>query len=143
MKKKILSLIFVLLFMLSLSVPSLAAIQASYYFSATDCRAYAKDDCEILIEFDIDATHTMLEVGASEVYIYEEQSDGSFDVVYTFTSDEYYSQMMDTNSAFGEGEVSYYGIPGLQYYALCALYARDADGAEGRYYTTIMVTCRN
>ena len=144
MKKRLLALVCALLMVLGLpGAASAATPRASYYFSATDVRAYAPGNCQILIEFDIDATHTMLEVGAARVYIYGQQSDGSYDIVYTFdcTKEVYYDDMIDTNSMFGTGEVTYYGMPGVNYYAKCALYARDSNGSETRYYNTLVVTC--
>ena len=144
MKKRLTALVCALLMVLSLpGVASAATPRASYYFSYTDVRAYAKENCEILIEFDINATHGMLEVGAKRVYIYEQQSDGGYEIVHTFyyTDEGYYDLMMDTNTAFGAGEVSYYGTPGVNYYAKCALYARDSSGSETMYFNTLIVTC--
>lgn len=145
MKKRLISLLCALLMILSLPGVAFAATpRASYYFSYTDVRAYAKENCEILVEFDIDATHTMLEVGAKRVYIFEQQSDGSYEIVHTFyyTDEGYYDLMMDTNSMFGTGEVSYYGTPGVNYYAKCALYARDSSGGQTLYFNTLIVTCK-
>lgn len=143
MKKRITSLICALLMLVS--VPGLAsasAPRASDYFSCTDVRAYAESGGKILIEFDINATHTMLEVGAKRVYIYEQQSDGSYVNVYTFNSESayFYSAMIDTNSAFGEGDLTYQGTAGKNYYATCALYARDSTGSQTLYQNTNVVT---
>lgn len=144
MKKRLIALACVLLMVLGLPGMACAATpRASDYFGATAVYAWALDDREILIEFDINATHTMLEVGATQVYIFEQQSDGSYDIVYTFDYRDagYYGCMMDTNSMFGTGEVSYYGTPGVNYYAKCALYARDRTGGQTLYFNTLIVTC--
>lgn len=142
MKKKIITIVCAVLFVVNLCgiAAASATTQASDYFSFTDVRAYAKGNGKILIEFDINATHIMEEVGAERVYIYEQQSDGKYTNVYTFRSDDYYSDMMDTNSAFGNGEVIYQGISGRKYFATVALYAKDSEGSETRYYDTYVVT---
>ena len=146
MKKRFLSLLCAFLFVIGGSTPSCAydssSTYGSSYFGSTDVRAYAEGNGTILVEFDINATHTMLEVGATYIYIYEQQSDGSYQIVHTFKSTEHYSEMMNTNSAFFEGDVYYYnGTPGVNYFATCFFYARDAYGSESRPYNTILVTC--
>ena len=142
MKKRMISLACV--FLLMINVYSAAAVgattRASDYFGSTAVYATALGGGKVLVEFDINATHTMLEVGATDVYIYEQQSNGDYENVYTFTSDEYYSDMMDTNSAFGNGEVTYQGISGRKYFATVAVYARDSQGSETRYYDTYVIT---
>mgnify|MGYP007087038226 CR=1 FL=1 len=142
MKKRMISLACAFLLMINVCGAAAAGItpRASDYFSCTAVYATAMGGGKVLVEFDIDATHTMLEVGATDVYIYEQQSNGDYENVYTFTSDEYYSDMMDTNSAFGNGEVTYQGISGRKYFATVAVYARDSKGSETRYYDTYVVT---
>ena len=144
MKKRIIPIICLFLFSVNTFgiISASAASRASSYFWCTDVRAYAVGEGKVLVEFDIDATHIMEEVGAKRVYIFEQQSDGDYSIVYTFYSDDYYSSMMDTNSAFGNGEVTYQGKPGVNYYAKCALYAKDSDGSETRYYNTQIVTAK-
>lgn len=142
MKKRILSLLCAMLVILSLPGVAFAAEvnpRASYYFSCTDVRAYAEPGSKILIEIDVDATHTMQEVGASYVYIYERQSDGSYDVVYTYTK-EAYPSLIWRNSSCAYVDVTYQGTAGKKYYALVGCYARDSSGAETRYYETYVVT---
>lgn len=143
MRRRIISLCCALMMLASVcsaAAASEAETRASNYFSFTDVRAYAEGGGEILIEIDINATHTMLEVGASDVYIYEQQSSGSYKNVFTFTSDDYYDDMIETNTPFANLDLYYQGKSGVSYYAKCALYARDSEGAEVRYYNTWAVT---
>lgn len=140
MKKRIVPIICAVLLMLNLCGVANAVTRASDYFGCTAVYTTAIGNGEILVEFEIDATHIMEEVGAKRIYIFEEQSNGSYSIVYTFYSDDYYSSMMNTNSAFGDGGVTYQGKPGVNYYAKCALYAKDSDGSETRYYNTLIVT---
>ena len=144
MKKRLLSLFFALLMLVSLSTVVYASngnARASAYFGATDVRAYAKSGGRILFEVDIDATHTMQEVGASEIYVYEQQDDGSWDNVYTFTMDEH-SYLLETNSIGACVDATYQGTVGKDYFATVACYARDSSGAERLYCDTPVVTAK-
>lgn len=142
MKKKIGALLCALLLGLTLPITAYAterAIQASDYFSATDVRAYAEGGGRILIEVDVETTHTMLKVGASEVYIYEEQPSGAYEIVRTFTMQDNPS-MVCSNCAGACIDVYYDGIPAQGYYALVGCYAQDANGSETLYFATNTVT---
>lgn len=144
MKKRLLSLLCAVMLLVSLSVVACAAeigTRASAYFGATDVRAYAESGGKVLFEIDIDATHTMQEVGASSVYVYEQQSDSSWDNVYTFTM-ESHPELIWTNSSCAYVDAVYNGTVGKKYYAVVACYARDADGAEWIYDETPVVTAK-
>lgn len=142
MKKRLLSLVFAMLLLVSLSTAANAVnARASDYFGATSVRAYAKSGGKILFEVDIDATHTMQEVGASEIYVYEQQDDGSWDNVYTFTMDEH-SYLIETNSMSACVDATYQGTVGKNYYAAVACYAKDSNGYECLYDDTPVVTAK-
>ena len=140
MKKRVPVLIFIVILLVSISTTAHA--RASEYFGCTAVYATALDDGEVLIEYDIDPTHTMLECGARVIWIYEEQSNGKFEDVFTYHMDDY-PEMIQHNSIIGDGEVTYQGTPGLQYYALVGVYAKDANGSETMYFYTNVVTARN
>ena len=140
MKKRVPVLIFIVILLVSISTTAHA--RASEYFGCTAVYATALDDGEVLIEYDIDPTHTMLECGAKIVYIFEEQSDGDFEVVFSYHMDDY-PEMIQHNTIIGDGEVTYQGTPGLQYYALVGVYAKDSSGSETIYFYTNVVTARN
>ena len=142
MKKRFVSLLFALLLLFSLSTASYAVdARASDYFGYTSVRAYAKSGGKILFEIDVEATHTMQELGASEVYVYEEQDDGSWDNVYTFTMDEH-SYLIETNTAGAYVDATYQGTVGKNYFGTVVCYARDSAGAEGLYFDTPVVTAK-
>lgn len=143
MKRKIISAILTLAFALNLAGTA-AAVEprASYYFSYTDVYATAVSDSQIVIDIEINATHTMQKVGATDVYIYEQQSDGDYEIVYTYTSDDY-SDLMWSNDAFYFGAVTYQGTEGVKYYAICTLYCKDSSGSEIMHMTTNIVTATN
>lgn len=140
MRKRIVALVSILLLIVSLT--SFASARASEYFSYTSVYATALDGGEILIEYDIDPTHTMLECGAKIVYIYEQQSNGKYKVVCTYRMEDY-PDMIQHDTIIGDGEVTYQGTPGRKYYALVGLYAKDSYGSETIYFETYVVTARN
>lgn len=142
MKKRFWSLLLALLLLFSLSTFAHAVdARASDYFGYTSVRAYAKSGGKILFEVDINATHTMQEVGASEIYVYEQQDDGSWDNVYTFTMDEH-AYLIETNSIGACVDATYQGAVGKKYFATVACYARDSEGAEWLYDETPTVTAK-
>ena len=142
MKKRFFSLLFALLLLFSLSTASYAVeARASDYFGYTSVRAYAKSGGKILFEVDINATHTMQEVGASEIYVYEQQDDGSWDNVYTFTMDEH-AYLIETNSIGACVDATYQGTVGKNYFATVACYAKDSSGYEVLMFDTPEVTAK-
>lgn len=143
MKKRMISALCAFVFLLSLSDTAMAVEpRASDYFWATEVYATAQSGGNVLIEIEINATHTMTKVGATDVYIYEQQSDGDYDIVYTYTSDDY-SGLMWTNNAFYMGSVTYEGDVGTKYYAKCTLYAKDSSGSEIMHVNSNIVTARD
>jgi len=139
MKRRLISLLCILSLLCTLTVPALAAENASYYFGCTDVRAYATGGGEVLFEIDIDATHTMQEVGADVVFVYEQQSDGEYEVVATIEREDN-DYMTVENSWFASIDVRYQGTPGTKYFAYIGCYARDANGSETLYFDTNIVT---
>lgn len=142
MKRRLLSLLCAVILLVSLSTAAYASnARASAYFGATSVRAYAKSGGKILFEVDINATHTMQEVGASEIYVYEQQDDGSWDNVYTFNMDDH-PYLIETNSIGACVDATYQGTVGKNYFATVACYARDSAGAERLYCDTYDVTAK-
>ena len=142
MKKRILSLLCAVCVLLSMPGVAFAAEitpRASDYFGRTDVRAYAEGGGEILIEIDVDATHMMQEVGAEYVYIYEQQSNGRYEPVYTFSKYED-SSLVEYNSYFGYVDVTYQGTSGTKYFAYVGCYAKGRNGSETLYFQTNVVT---
>ena len=140
MKKKTIAIFFAILLITSIS--GFAAARASEYFSCTAVYATALDDGEVLIEYDIDPTHRMLECGAKMIYIYEGYNNKNFKVVDSFHMDDY-PDMIQHDTIIGDGEVTYPGTPGKKYHALVALYAKDQYGSEIISFYTNVVTARN
>lgn len=146
MKRKAVSILSLALFLaslLSLAAPcSAAQTRSSDYFFATDVWITAQEGGKILVEFDVNATCPMLEVGVKTFYIYEQQSSGNYKLVKTFSRYDT-PGLINTNSFFADGEVTYQGTPGVKYYATAAFYAKDSAGSETLCFDTKVVTARN
>lgn len=140
MKKRVPVLIFIVILLVSISTTAHA--RASEYFGCTAVYATALDDGEVLIEYDIDPTHTMLECGARVIWIYEGQNNSGYEIVRTYRMEDY-PDMIQHDTIIGDGEVTYSGTPGKDYYALVGVYAKDQYGSETIYFETNVVTARN
>ena len=125
---------------LTLLVPmACAAENASDYFAGTDAVAYAEADGKIYIEGDCCGTDIMDEIGIKTITIYEQQSDGYYDDVYTYTRYNT-SGMISYNNYEHFKSVTYQGIVGKKYYARIAFYAEDSEGNETLYHNSNIVT---
>ena len=139
MKKRILSAVCVFLFFINLTSVAAVEPRASYYFSCTDVYASAAGNGKVLVEIEIVATHTMTQVGAQRVYIYEQQSDGDYEIVHTFEYEET-SGMMAYGNAFYDGALTYQGTSGVKYFATAILYAKDGSGSETMVVDSYVIT---
>ena len=125
---------------LTLLVPmACAAETASYYFIGTDAVAYAEADGKIYIEAECIGTGVMDEIGVESITIYERQSDGYYDDVYTYTRYNT-SGMIRYNNYEHFKSVTYQGTVGKKYYAEIAFYAEDSEGNETLYHSSNVVT---
>ena len=140
MRKRIVALVSICLLMVCLT--SFASARASEYFSYTAVYATALDDGEVLIEYDIDPTHRMLECGARVIWVYEGQNNSGYEIVRTYRMEDY-PDMIQHDTILGDGEVTYPGTPGKDYYALVGVYAKDQYGSETIYFETNVVTAHN
>lgn len=137
--KRFLGMILALSMAVALSVSAYAATYASDYFALTDVKITRTSGGSFTVEYDINATDNMQELGAKEIVIYEQQDDGSYEEVKTFTRYNT-SGLIDTNADFAYGKVTYKGTVGTKYYATVALYAKDASGSETLYCDTKIIT---
>ena len=138
--KKFLGLVLSLSVILSLSIPAVAAApRANEYITYTEARIVKTNNGNFSVEFDVDATRVMRELGAKEITIYEQQSNGAYEEVETFTRYNT-SGLIDSNVITADGRVTYRGTVGTKYYAMVAIYAKDANGSETLYCDTDVIT---
>ena len=124
---------------LNLSLLSGAVTRASDYFWRTQVWATRQGGGEFIVEYDIIATDFMDDLGASVIFIMEEQSDGDFEVAYTFESEDM-PELIEHDVDVAYGCVTYEGTPGTRYYATFGLYAKNSQGNETRYFDTNTIT---
>lgn len=116
-----------------------ATVKASDYFARTRVWATKQSGGEFIVEYDILATGMMDELGASIIFIMEEQSDGNFENVYTFDAEDM-PELIETDVNVAYGCVTYEGTPGVRYYATFGLYAKNSSGNETIYFDTNTIT---
>lgn len=143
MKRKILrmltlSLSCIMLFTISATAFA-TSTRASEYFSYTEVLPIATGNGNITVEFEVNATRVMQEVGVSKIMIWERQSDGTYDNVKTFTRYNT-SGMIEYNSSFISSSVSYKGNSGTKYYATAVFYAKNSSGSEEIYSNSRVIT---
>ena len=138
MKKRLFCLLCALIVMIGLPADGFAAEvepRASDYIGYTCVRAVAAGFGKVRIEVEVNATDMMEEVGASEIFIYKQNSSGTYDLVYTYVKDVY-PQMIVENSFFGYVDVTYRGTAGCRYFAYVGCYAKDSNGSETLFFQT-------
>lgn len=122
-----------------MAVAGYAATNASDYYSSTSVYASAPGGGDVLIEYDVNATDFMDEVGVKKITIWEQQSDGSYSIVYTFT--RYNTSGLIVYNAISHcGGVTYHGTSGVKYFATVQFYAKDENGNESLHFDTRVVT---
>lgn len=138
MKKRLFCLLCALVIMIGLPMDGLAADvepRASDYIGCTGVRAVAAGYGKVRIEIEVNATRMMEEVGAEAIYIFKQNSSGTYDLVYTYLKDVY-PQMIVENSFFGYVDVTYRGTAGCRYFAAVGCYAKDSNGSETLFFDT-------
>ena len=126
-QRTILSLFFVVVLTFSLTVP--ASARASDYFVDKKLSASSAGNGTLKLTLTVLATETMQELGASQIRVYEKQSNGTSKAVYTFYRASY-PKLIAKNTASIVVDVTYRGIPGKTYYATAGCYAKNSKGSS-------------
>ncbi len=117
-----------------LSSVAFAAMEASQYLSYYN--AYiTKNGNTIKVNFEVQGTRVMDQIGVTEIYLYERpNSTSSWTLVQTFLSTDsaYASDMMDSNASFKVDDVSFSGNSSYQYMAYVTVYAEKNGGSDSR-----------
>ena len=137
--RKFVSIFTALTIFLGLTMQAGAVTYASDYFWRTRVWATRQGNGEFIVEYDIVATDFLDDLGASVIFIMEEQSDGDFEVAYTFESEDM-PELIEHDVDVAYGCVTYEGTPGTRYYATFGLYAKNSQGNETRYFDTNTIT---
>ena len=134
-----LSIAICLTLFLGSAVSANATVKASDYFARTQVWATRQGGGDFIVEYDIVATEFMDDLGASVIFIMEEQPDGGFELVYTFESEDM-PELIEHDVDVAYGCVTYEGTPGTRYFATFGLYAKNSQGNETRYFSTNIIT---
>lgn len=138
--KRIISLFLLCLIVCSIMVPAFGTeTRGSAYFSAHSVSATPIGNGKIAFEFDIIATHTMTELGATSIAVYRENSNGTHTLMRTYNQSNT-SGLYTTNNYSWYGRVDYQGVVGNEYYAVISMYCENASGRESKVRTTYVVT---
>ena len=124
MKKRLTQILALsVLVVLCLSTSTLAtARRASLYLNDYYVNSAALSGGRVVIEFDVDATKTVSQVGAGCIVLQEKNSSGKWtNVAYYYPVD--YPDMVAYNRSSHEGSVTYYGTVGNQYRGIVTVYA--------------------
>ena len=144
---QVISLCLLMSLMLSLMVPASAAItpgsdaeiQASNYFVSEKAAITAAGNGKIAIEIDVRGTSEMKELGASDVYVYEVQSDGRYTQMAHYTRDKF-SVLIKTNVLRANIQLTYQGTAGKKYYVEAKCYAKNSSGSGTRWVSSSIIT---
>ena len=107
--------------------------RSSAYLSGYCISVTAENGGKIIVNVDVDATHTMDEVGATSITIWRSSDGENFTSVKTYNSDDY-PELLGSGLHFNEDVITYYGTPGYYYCASGYCYAGDSRGSDSRYY---------
>ena len=138
--KRCISLFLLCLLVCSMMVSAFGTeTKGSAYFSAHSVSATPIGNGKIAFEFDIIATHTMTELGATSIGVYRENSDGTATLMRIYNQSNT-SGLYTTNSNNKYGRVEYQGVVGNDYYAVISMYCQNDSGRESKSRTTYVVT---
>jgi len=110
-----------------------ASARASDYFSHTSVSATKSGSGTLRIKLNVVAT------GASEIIVYEKQSNGTYQDVFTFKRDKYPTLVTKNRSSYVT-YVTYPGTPGKTYYVTAHCYAANASGSQYTWAGSSAVT---
>ena len=136
-QRTILSMFFVVVLTFSLTVP--ASARASDYFVDKKLSASSAGNGTLKLTLNILATETMQELGATQIRVYEKQSNGTSKAVYTFYRASY-PKLIAKNRNYMTVDITYRGIPGKTYYATANCYAKNSKGANNMWVGSKSVT---
>lgn len=118
-------------------------IQSSSYIAKTSVEIKAMANCQIRISFSITGTGRMSELGATTIYLYEDDGH-STELIKTYKStDPNYPNMMADNAFYHGSNVTYTGTAGYKYYASVHFKAGNSSGSGTTVGTTEIVTAQN
>lgn len=139
-----LSLLLSLLFSLMVSAKAAApstevSPQESTYFASGKTTIAAAGSGKVRATVNVKSTSKMDELGASDLYIYEVQSDGRYTQVAHYTKEKN-PALLKKNVSQASIQMTYQGTAGKQYYAEAKCYAKNSTGSTTRWAASGTIT---
>lgn len=118
--------------------------RASLYLSSYIAYVYPEGDGKVSVWFEVQATHTMDEVGVLTIRLREKAPGSStWTPVKTYSyTDEEYEYLLKTNVAHHDGHVDYQGKEGYSYFAYVTVWAGDNGDGDSRIIETDPVVAK-
>ena len=146
MKKFFRGLAFCLVCLFLLNTSAFAMEQssqrASKYIMGTNATITTGSGGSLTISFSISSPGIMTKIGATTVYLYEDNGNSTKLVAPYRSSDKDYAYFMTENSGYHGANVTYTGTVGYKYYAKIYLTAGDSTGSDTVIHTTSTVTAK-
>lgn len=130
-----------LVFALVLAVPAYAAeSRESSFFIKSSVYLWPTTGNTFEAWFEVTGTGTMEKIGANFIKIQRSSDNSNWNTVKTYSKD-YYSNLMDSNSARHSDYITYTGTSGYYYRAYIELYAKNSSGSGymDEYTTSIYI----
>lgn len=131
MKRFTRSICFVLVAVLLMSIPALAAEtaepRASYFFGSSSTYLCNVSGTSFEAWFEVTGTARMEEIGVNFIKIQRSSDGENWTTMRTFSKEDY-PQFLDYNTANHVGGISYTGTRGFYYRAWIQLYAKNSSG---------------
>lgn len=133
---RIISLCLLMSLLIGSTLPAFAAapppdaeIQDSNYFYYKGLAAIPAGNGKLNISVSVKAKSIMTEIGATQISVFEKQSNGSYQEVRTYTR---YNQsgMIFTHRSTANVNLTYSGTPGKYYYVTAACFCKNSTGSE-------------
>lgn len=130
MCKKILSACLSVLFLtVLLSVPALAAVQASDQIRSWNTAVTATTNGQIAIYFTVDGTRLMDTIGAQEIKVYKYLGT-QWHLMHTYTQDD--EGMTASQAYWYENTIYHQGTAADTYYIEVTIFAENSAGSDSR-----------
>lgn len=141
MKRKVSSIILIVLVVTVLCMPSaFAVVDSNPCIEYVEGIALAEGGQVIRFEVGVYGSDYMTEIGASRMEVYK--SDGTYVRTYYATNPMYEDYLMSTNATHHEGYIRFRGDVGVSYYSVIYYTATNADGVTGtETFRSNTVTC--
>lgn len=117
--------------------------RSSSYIANTSAEAKAMANHQIRISFSITGTGRMSELGATTIYLYEDDGNSTRLAKTYRSTDPNYPNMMAQNTFYHGSNVIYDGVAGYKYYASVHFKAGDSTGSDTTVGQTYVVTAQN